>query len=382
MISSYLVKGANILSVINGEYCQRDILVENGIVTEVDHCISENDAQAVLEAKDLTVTPGWVDSHAHLFDEVGYMGVDPQMYHLPQGVTYAIDQGTAGANNFDQFNEHTRYRSDIRYKSFLNISQIGMPIGGYELVDEANINRKACLKTCQAHSEEILGLKLRVGNKMCTKPINAMKATIELAEELQAPIVIHATRCRLETEDIMKFLRPGDIFTHTYARTDSGILNRDGRIKDCVWKARERGVRFDLGHGINSFSFEVAEKAIKQNFWIDTISTDLHIRNIRGPVFNMPITLSKFLMLGMSLEKAIYLVTVAPVKMFGIDDKSLEIEVGEMADFTAFKVEPGRFQYVDSDNAELIGDKRVVSIFTAVGSKIFINRKVSGKNTA
>ena len=61
MISSYLVKGANVLSVLTGEYCKRDILVENGIVTKLDHGIRNNDAQKLLDAGDLTITPGWVD---------------------------------------------------------------------------------------------------------------------------------------------------------------------------------------------------------------------------------------------------------------------------------------------------------------------------------
>jgi predicted amidohydrolase len=96
----------------------------------------------------------------------------------------------------------------------------------------------------------------------------------------------------------------------------------------------------------------------------------------------MPITISKFLMLGLSLEKAISMVSVAPVKIFGLNDKSLEIKVGETADFTAFSVETGRFSYVDCHKVELFGDKRVVSKFTAVGSKIFVNRKSSGVDTA
>lgn len=378
MISSYLVKDANILSVLSGEYSKKDILVENGIVTKVDSGIHKTDVQEVVKAKGLIITPGWIDSHTHLYYASGFIGIDPQMYHLPQGVTYAIDQGSAGAENFEQFKQYIRYCTDIEYKSFLNISKIGIPVEGFELLDEANISQEACLKTYREYSEEILGLKLRIGSRMCSNPIRAMKTAIELAEKLQVPIVVHATRCKLNTEEIMKYLRPGDIFTHTYARTASGIFNRDGRVKDCVWKAKERGVQFDLGHGNSSFSFDIAKKAMDQNFWIDTISTDLHVGNISGPVFDMPTTLSKFLVLGMSLEKVISMVTVAPVKMFGLKDKSMELKVGEPADFTAFNVETGRFRYIDCDNVELLGDKKVVSIFTAVGSKIFTPRKFTG----
>jgi dihydroorotase len=42
------------------------------------------------------------------------------------------------------------------------------------------------------------------------------------------------------------------------------------------------------------------EKCMEQGFLPDTISTDLYSANIHGPVYDLPTTLSKFLLLGMS----------------------------------------------------------------------------------
>ena len=49
-----------------------------------------------------------------------------------------------------------------------------------------------------------------------------------------------------------------------------------------MWKARERGVIFDVGHGAGSFWFRNAVPAIQQGFIPDSISTDLHTGNVYG----------------------------------------------------------------------------------------------------
>ena len=63
-------------------------------------------------------------------------------------------------------------------------------------------------------------------------------------------------------------------------------------------RARERGVRFDVGHGAGSFSYQVARAAIAQGFAPDTISSDLHAHNVHGPAFDQATTLSKLLHTG------------------------------------------------------------------------------------
>ena len=84
-----------------------------------------------------------------------------------------------------------------------------------------------------------------------------------------------------------------------------------------VLAAVGRGVHLDVGHGAGSFSFDVAEKALKQDLLPGTISSDLHQFNIHGPVFDLATTLSKFLHLGLTLEQVIARVTTHPAKTFG-----------------------------------------------------------------
>jgi dihydroorotase len=379
MLDTYLVKNVIIMSIFDGSTSQKDILVEDGIITCIEDYIDSN-SHEVIDAEGSIATTGWVDSHAHIYYDGGGVGVDPQTYLLPQGVTYAIDPGTAGADNFNDFRRYVKWNTDLKYKSYLNVSKIGVPIFGYELSDMDNLDKEACKSTFLKYQNELCGLKVRISSSMCADPIAALTYTRELCDELGTYMSVHATRCELSTEAILNFMKKGDQLTHTYAKTSSGILDENGNIKQCVLDARERGVLFDMGHGINSFTFEVAQKAMQQDFWLDTISTDIHVANIDGPVYDMCTTISKFLCLGVSLEKAINMVTQSPVSLLGLTNKSLEIKVGEPADFTVFQVEKGEFKYVDSAGTELIGDKRLVSKFTCVGNKVFTPRKVRGKN--
>ena len=63
---------------------------------------------------------------------------------------------------------------------------------------------------------------------------------------------------------------------------------------------------FDIGNGRNGhITWEVADRALQQDFLPDSISSDLNGAGLTDQVFNFPNVLSKFLMLGMSLEQVI-----------------------------------------------------------------------------
>ena len=382
MLNSYLIKHADIMNIFTGTCERKDILVENGIITAMGDSITCT-AGEVIDASGFIVTPGWVDDHAHLYyDSPNHIGVNPQTYFLPYGVTYAIDPGTAGADNFRSFREYVRWNTDLKYRSYLNISKIGIPIYGYDLTDMSNLDETACRNIFREFHEELIGLKVRITSNMCTNPLKALETIRKLCDELNTHFCVHATRCDLPAENIFEFLKKGDMITHSYARTSSGILDENGHIRTCVWEARDRGVIFDMGHGINSFSFSTARRAMKQGFLLDTLSTDLHISDVSGPVYDMPTTLSKFLALGLDLPEVIRMVTVNPVRLLGLPDKSLSVTPGEPADFTAFEIKKGNFRDVDCHGEVLESSVSLESKFTCVANKIFTPRLRRESNRA
>ena len=74
--------------------------------------------------------------------------------------------------------------------------------------------------------------------------------------------------------------------------------------------ARQRGVIFDVGHGKGSFGWKTARAMLAEGFVPDTISSDIHVLCIDGPVYDQVTTLSKFLALGMRLRDVIAASTV------------------------------------------------------------------------
>jgi dihydroorotase len=136
--------------------------------------------------------------------------------------------------------------------------------------------------------------------------------------------------------------------THMYHGMRHGILDEDGRIRDSVLRARERGVRFDVGHGQGSFNWGVCSTAMAQGFLPDTISSDLHSHNVEGPVFDLLTTVSKFLLLGMPFNDALERVTVEPAKTVGMPGRVGTLAVGAEGDAVVIDQREGQFDLIDS----------------------------------
>lgn len=376
MYKTLLIRNASVLNPETGTRVECDILLHDGIIIKMEKGISTT-ADVTQDATGLIITPGLVDSHTHIFFGCGdYFGIDPHIYHLPAGTTYAIDQGSAGTDCYETLRSHVKAHCDIRIKAFLNCARIGMPVsslaGPGELVNPSVLDRNAFIETFEKHRDELLGIKIRVTPNICpTNPKPLIQQALDIAQELKVPLCIHPNQALMDGDELLDMLRPGDVMTHSYHRSSAGILDENGKIKPAVLRARERGVIFDTGHGLNSLAFSVMRKAIEQGFLVDTISTDVHNGNLNGPVFSMACTISKFHCLGVSLEEAIRRSTINPTRIFHLDDKKNIIEVGDKADFAAFYLDMGHHVYQDAEGDTLEGNYRLYPRFTVLGEKIF-----------
>ena len=128
--------------------------------------------------------------------------------------------------------------------------------------------------------------------------------------------MIHIGNTATPLPRLIEMLRPGDIVTHMYA-PENGILDASGRVLPQVRAARQRGVLFDFGNGLNEhWSWDVAQRGLDQGFAPDTISSDLNVPGRTAQVFDLPNVLSKFLLLGMPLDEVIARVTSRAAKVF------------------------------------------------------------------
>ena len=118
--------------------------------------------------------------------------------------------------------------------------------------------------------------------------------------------VADRTKCLLMAENVylpnsLKYLKKGGILTYLYIypsnRIGQGIVDKEMEILPEFLDSVKRGIVLDVGHGKGSFSWKVAESVISEGIKPNTISTDLWTGNVNGPVYDMPITMSKFLLL-------------------------------------------------------------------------------------
>ena len=190
-------------------------------------------------------------------------------------------------------------------------------IGELENPDYADVG-KAC-QMIEQHRDIILGVKVRLTRESYRRcqgwqmiPLHRAR---EAADAAGLPLMVHPQDAWCESiDDILALMGARDILTHCFHDMECGILDENGRIRDSVHAAIERGVIFDVGHGAGSFSWDIVQKAMAQGVEPTTISSDLHIYNIDGPVYDLVNVVNKFLHLGMSLDDALAKVTSIPAE--------------------------------------------------------------------
>lgn len=297
-------------------------------------------ARKTLDFADAVLLPGLVDLHAHPAREGSKYGVDPDVEFLPRGVTTVLSQGDAGATNWPRYRETTIEPSRIRVRLAINLSARGegMRGGCFENVDDINVS--ACVAAVEDGADLIWGIAVNVSKYDCAKtdPREVMRRALETAEQTERPLLFGMRRpSDWPLEEQLALLRPGDVVTYCF-RSEPHCIVKDGRVLPAVHEARERGVLFDVGHGMKSFDFAVAGAAIADGFPPDTISTDQYVAHVGSqPRHDLPRTMSKLIAAGMPEADVFAAVTVRPARILGLDAKVGTLNPGACADFAVLK---------------------------------------------
>lgn len=316
-------------------------------------------AKQTLEFSDGIVLPGLVDLHAHPACEGSKFGVDPDVEFLLRGVTTVMSQGDAGANNIEQYIQTTIERSKTCVKLAIHLSSEGesMAGGSFENMDWVDVD--ACVRAIEAHREHIWGIATNVSVLACgtSDPREVMRRAVEAAERTGLPI-LYGIRNPKEWswQEQMALLRPGDVMTYLYRPGDWSIVDTHGKVHPAVYEARERGVLFDVGHGMASFDFHVAEAALADGFAPDTISTDQYKRHVGcTPQHDLPRTMSKLLAAGMSESEIFRAVTLRPAEILGLENEVGTLSIGSRADVTVLRFSEEAEPLVDAQGNQRPG---------------------------
>jgi dihydroorotase len=294
-----VLKNGHVIDPANNVNAAMDVAVAEGKIAAVEKSIPAGRARKVVDVSGLYVTPGFIDIHAHASinkwpTRVSY----PADMNLASGLTTIVDAGTWGAENFHLMKENLIDHSTIRVLAWLNICNIGIE-PGYETEQHVErLDAQACAATIEQHRDVIVGIK--TAHYWTSKPFDAehppwvsVERAVEAGKRTNVPVMVDfwpRPPERPYADLILDKLRPGDIHTHVFAQ-QFPILGDDGKVNPILFQARRRGVIFDLGHGAGSFWFRNAVPAIRQGFIPDSISTDLHMDNVNGPVVDMITTM-------------------------------------------------------------------------------------------
>ncbi len=363
-----VLKGGTVVDPSQGLHDVRDVALSQGVVAAVEPDIA--DGREVFDARGLIVTPGLIDLHVHVFWGASQYGIDPDPVHVAHGATTVLDVGSSGARTFPAFRRYVIERSQTRVFALLNISSLGMVTGYGALEDPRWANVEEAAEAGRRNRDVVLGVKARIPPQDEEPYIEIVRRGIEAAEAFGGFFMLHTGGPSVPFDRLAEMLRPGDVATHAF-RGGSFILDESGRVHESVWEARRRGVVFDVGHGGGSFSFDTARKALDQGFRPGSISSDLHIGNVEGPVYDLVTTLSKFLHLGLSLDEVIKLSTHAPATVMGVAEKLGTLKVGAHGDATVLRLDAGRFTLTDAPRESVEARQRLSHVATVRAGRVY-----------
>jgi dihydroorotase len=362
-----LLQNGHVIDAKNHISAVRDVGIKDGKIAAVAAKLDPKDALKTVDVKGLYVSPGLVDIHAHVYTGTGernsYAGdnsLPPDGFTFRIGVTTIADAGCAGYRNFEDFKDRIIDRSKTRIFVFLNIVGNGMRGPRFENNLE-DMDPVPAAAMANKYKGLIVGIKTaHYTGKEWTPVENAVKA----GTEANIPVMVDFGNDHPERplEDLVtKKLRPGDIYTHCYSGLRRELV--DGKVNPGMIEGRKRGVIFDVGHGGGSFAWRIAVTAMKQGFYPDSISTDLHIGSMNSGMKDMLNVMGKFLAMGMSIDDVIARSTWNPAKEIHQEQLG-NLSVGSPADVSVLRVENGKFGFTDMYGARMDGKQRFIAEMT------------------
>ena len=373
-----LLKGGHLIDPKNNINGPMDIAITNGIIAQVASDINPDKANKVIDISGLYVTPGLIDMHVHVFmgnDPGSYIAngatsVMPDGFTFRSGVTTVVDAGSSGWRNFRQFKEQTIDKADTRVLALLNIVGTGM-WGRLEEQDVTDMNPEMT-----AHMITRLYPEILVGVKSAHYwgDFTQVDKAVEAGKLANVPVMIdfgeHDPTNSIKSL-FLEHLRPGDMFTHTFANIGQreAIVDENGKVKPFVFEAQKKGIVFDVGHGGGSFIWRQAVPAIKQGFMPTVISTDLHTQSMNAAMKDLCNILSKFMAIGMTLEEVISRATWKPAQVINRPDLG-HLSVGAEADIAVLKLRNGDFGYTDVRNKKINANQKLETELTIRAGRI------------
>ena len=373
-----IIRNGQVFDSVNAKFEKKDIGIYQGVFVALDEDTQSNNE---VDAEGNYVVPGIIDEHAHLNLYGTIIGANADTVCIPNGITTACDGGTCGASNFEQFYMSNIVRYESTVYSYLNVSTFGNKslCKHEEDHDPADFREDLIDSLFEKYPQVLRGLKVR----MCKETlgdhgISPLHAGIEMSEHLKAkgyhcPVAIHYDDLpeNVTVKELFGTMRKDDVIAHVFQTKAETIFDENGKIKDCVWDAKKRGVYMDDCHGRVHWSYPNLQNAFSQSFYPDNISSDLvRVSEYTRPGFSLLYAMSVNSAAGMPTEKILQSVTYTPAKALGIEEKAGVIREGAPADVAILDIRDVKDKtFTDNYGNSISGNKLFVPLMTVKGGR-------------
>ena len=362
-----IIKGGRVIDPARKLNAMRDVAIVDGRIKAIENAISAN-ANDTIDASGKLVVPGLIDIHTH-----ATRTKDGPALCLADGVTGLIDAGSQGADHIEDAIAVAK-SAPQQCRVLINIGRAGIIPEG----DTMDINRADVAAAHDAigrNREMIAGVKARLSRDVAgPNDFEVLRRAQEVASAFHLPVMIHMGQTVSPLPKLLALLKRGDIVTHMFAPPPNSIIDstsdEDGHILPEVLAARRRGVLFDLGNGrTGHLRWDIADRVLQAGFLPDTFSTDWTPEGRTAQVIDFPNVMSKFLVLGMSLDQVIACATIHASRAFPVFRNRGTLKPGAPADVAVLELREGMFEFVDNYGNKRTGRQRLFPSATVLAGK-------------
>jgi dihydroorotase len=375
--SGVLIQGGRVLDPSQSLDAFADVLVTGDRITAVAPAIHSQEDATVVDASGLVVCPGLIDLHTHIYEWATDFSVAPDDAGVGGGVTTVVDMGTAGAWTLPGLAHHIVAPAATEIYSFINITLIGSmqgARGGPSVFNADFVDPGAIERMCARYPHLVKGIKTYAESGAWSRGWQPfLTGAVEAADRTGLPLYIHTGELFAVDEarrpapdaamaDVLASARPGDILGHCYSGQPDGILGSHSCPTRALLDAVDRGVRLDVGHGLN-FSFDTARRMLDAGLLPWTISSDVHgellgAHEVEACRWSLLGTISKLVALGMTLDECILRATKHPAQVLGQHPEIGSLQVGSRADISLIRETVEPWEFTDGYGATLRADRR------------------------
>jgi dihydroorotase len=397
-----LLRGGRVIDPGSGRDAIADIAVSGTDIAAIEPRLSADTAEHMIDVTGKIVIAGMIDTHAHVYQHVtGRFGLNADMVGVRSGVDTVVDQGGPSCLTLPGFRHFIAETAETRVLCFISAYLVGGLEGHLypSLYGPDQVDVKATIRAGRANADLVRGVKAHAEIGGASRwGLEVIRLGKRISSELGVPLYIHLGQLwpvkegvTIDPDDVVRALvplmEPGDVLAHPFTRHPGGFVSTvTGEVHPVVWKALERGVTVDIGHG-SHFSFEMARRTIAAGIRPHTLGADMHGYNVRlrddndaarhqeNPFsgvapFNLTHAMTELLALGLSLREVVAMVTCNPARMLQMQDHIGALQPGREADISVLDLLQGRFVLTDNSGETLVTNDLLTPVFAVRAGRV------------